>query len=88
MILLETNELYQNSIDYFRENIMNSLPDDHRVWCKVYHDWLRSQGAVIVKANRDTFGTLLTNAIGISPGYDHFGFENEKDVAWFMLKWS
>lgn len=84
MILLETNELYHNSMDYFRNNIMTELPNDDRIWREVYHEWLQKQGAVIVKSEKGT----LANAVGVRPGFDKFGFEDECDATWFILRWS
>lgn len=84
MILLETKELYANSIKYFLENIIDSLPNDPVIWKKVYHEWLLDQRAVIVKSKK----MLIMNSLGVCPGYDHFGFKNKKDAILFILRWS
>ncbi len=84
MILIDTNELYYNTQVYFRKNLMDDLPNDDKVWCEEYHKWLKSQGVVIVNSS----GDLIRNALGIAPGYDKFGFENEHDATIFVLRWS
>lgn len=83
MILLDTNELYYNTQVYFRKNLMDDLPNDDDVWREEYHKWLKSQGAKIVFSKE-----LIRNILGIAPGYDKFGFENEHDATLFVLKWS
>lgn len=84
MILIDTNDLYYNTQVYFRKNLMDDLPNDDKVWCEEYHKWLKSQGAKIVFSKSD----LIRNALGVAPGYDKFGFENEHDATLFVLRWS
>lgn len=84
MILLETNDLYFNTQVYFRNNLMDDLPNDDKVWREAYHIWLKSQGAVIVKSNHN----LVRNVLGVAPFNDKFGFENEQDATMFVLRWS
>lgn len=84
MILLETNDLYFNTQVYFKKHLMNDLPNDDKVWRESYHAWLKTQGAVIIKSKKD----LLSNALGVTPFYDKFGFENEHDATLFVLRWS
>jgi hypothetical protein len=84
MIYLETGDLYYNTQVYFRKNLMDDLPNDDKAWKKAYHTWLETQGVVIVISSKD----LIRNALGVAPGYDMFGFENEHDATMFVLKWS
>lgn len=83
MIFLENIELYYNTQVYFRKNLMDDLPNDDKAWSKAYHAWLKSQGAVIVKSDK----CLIQTSLGVSPGYDKFGFENEQDATMFVLRW-
>jgi len=84
MIYLETGDLYYNTQVYFRKNLMDDLPNDDKAWKKAYHVWLKTQGAVIINLNTP----YIRNALGVAPGYDKFGFENESDATLFVLKWS
>lgn len=84
-MLLDTEDLYYNTQVYFRHHILETLPNDDRVWRDEYHAWLKSQGAVIVK---DHNLRVLTNSLGVSPGYDKFGFKNEQDATLFILRWA
>jgi hypothetical protein len=84
MIYLETGALYYNTQVYFRKNLMDDLPNDDKAWQKSYHAWLETQGAVIINLNTP----YIRNALGVAPGYDKFGFENESDATLFVLKWA
>jgi hypothetical protein len=84
VIYLETGDLYYNTQVYFKKNLMADLPNDDKAWQKSYHAWLETQGAVIVNSSFD----LIRNALGVAPGYDKFGFENESDATLFVLKWA
>lgn len=86
MILLETNDLYYNTQVYFRKNHWINMPNHERVWAERYHKWLAEQGCAIVLTKSDI--EVVRNSLGISPGYDKFGFENERDATMFVLRWS
>ena len=84
MILIKAGEIYYKTQVYFHEHIIDSLPNDDKVWEAEYKKWLKDQGAVVIKPKRQ----CLTTALGVSPFYDHFGFENEYDATLFLLRWS
>ena len=84
MIFLNTDKLYFNTQVYFKNNLMGDLPNDDKAWREAYHAWLKSQGAAIVKSNKD----LVRNVLGVAPFNDKFGFENEHDAVIFKMKWS
>jgi len=85
VIYIETNKLHYNTRLYFRRHIMDTLPNNQTDWYYGYRSWLAEQGCTIVKyAEKD----LAVDALGVSPGYDRFGFENEQDATMFVLRWS
>lgn len=84
MIYLETDDLYYNSQVWFAKNILPGVTNDEAAWAFTYRKWLKEQGATLVKNNP----TLLENSLGVSPGYDKFGFDNEQDAVMFKLRWS
>lgn len=84
MTLLDTNKLYFNTQIYFKNNFIDELPNDDKVWREVYHTWLKSQGAIIVKSEKD----LVRNVLGVAPFNDKFGFENEHDATMLVLRWA
>ena len=84
MTYIETTQIYYNTRLYFRDHIMDTLPNNQTDWYYGYRSWLAEQGCAIVKyAEKD----LAVDALGVSPGYDRFGFENEQDATMFMLRW-
>ena len=64
---------------------MDDLPNDDRIWAREYRKWLAERGGQIIKGDPRP---VIRNALDIAPGYDKFGFENEKDATIFVLKWS
>lgn len=86
MILLETHQMYYNTQVYFREHHLDQLPHDDKIWAREYARWLAGQGAVIVRPAM--FDFYIKNSLGISPGYDKFGFERAEDAVQFTLRWS
>ena len=87
MIYIETTQIYYNTRLYFRDHILDSLPNAETEWYNGYHSWLAEQGCEIVRpdANNDL---RVVDILGVSPGYDRFGFENEQDATMFMLRWA
>jgi hypothetical protein len=84
MIFLDTNPLHYNTRIYFKENIMPNLPHDETAWYNGYRSWLAEQGCEIIKHEPE----LLGDGLGVSTGYDRFGFANEQDATLFLLRWS
>lgn len=62
------------------------MPNHERVWAERYRKWLAEQGCVIVLTKSDY--EVVRNSLGVAPGYDKFGFENEHDATIFVLRWS
>jgi hypothetical protein len=84
MKLIDNIDIYYNTQVYFRNNCMDSLPNDDKAWAAAYRDWLKSQGATIVHGA----GDLIKNSLGFCPFFDKFGFEHNSDFTMFLLKWS
>ena len=84
MTLIETGDIYYNTQVYFRKHFLDDLPNDGRVWAKVYREWLQSQGCEIV----NLASAPLRNRLGIAPHYDKFGFKNPEDATLFILRWA
>jgi hypothetical protein len=84
MIFLDTNPLHYNTRFYFKENIMPNLPNNFDAWYEGYRSWLAEQGCEIIKHEPKSLG----DALGVSTGYDWFGFVNDQDATLFLLKWS
>ena len=78
--------IYYNTQVYFRKHFIDDLPNDDKEWAKAYHAWLKEQGATVVPPPNKQ--NLLATALGVSPYYDHFCFENDHDATVFVLKWS
>ena len=84
MTLIEAGDIYYNTQVYFRKHFIDDLPNDQDVWAKVYREWLHSQGCEIVILSPN----LLRNSLGVAPYYDKFGFKNERDAVFFVLRWA
>jgi hypothetical protein len=48
--------------------------------------WLAQQGAVITKHDDKQY--LVTDSVGVSPGYDTLSFSDPAQATWFALRWS
>jgi hypothetical protein len=83
-VYVETNECYYNSQVWFAKNILPGVTNDEAAWAFTYRKWLKEQGATIVPH----VPQMLVNSLGVSPGYDKFGFDNEQDAVMFTLRWS
>ena len=88
MTLIEADNIYYNTQVYFRKHFIDDLPNDHRVWEKVYSEWLQSQGCEIVYSRDILSPHVLRNSLGIAPYYDKFGFKNPEDATMFILRWA
>ena len=84
MILLPCGDLYYNTQVYFRQHIVDQLPNDTHVWAQAYRDWLAEQGCEIILSNN----RALRNSLGVAPWYDSFGFSNDHDATVFALRWT
>lgn len=84
MILLPCGDLYYNTQVYFRQHIVDQLPNNDRIWAQAYRDWLALQGCEIILSNN----RALRNSLGVSPLYDSFGFCNDHDATVFALRWA
>lgn len=80
-----TVTMYFNTQVYFRQHLLNDLANNEQVWQQRYHNWLAEQGCVIVRSDKKN---LLRNSLGIAPGFDTFGFGDERDAVIFRLRWS
>lgn len=81
MVRLPTDRLYYNSANYFFEHHTDGVLDYELV--SAFDQWLQSQNTFIVKSNPN----LIRNDLGIAPGFDEFGFDNEEDAIIFKLRW-
>jgi hypothetical protein len=87
MIYLPTENLYYNARIYFRNNIMDTLPNDDREWKKAFSEWLGEQGCQIAlpeKMDR----LLAEDVLGVAPGYYRLCFVREEDAVMFVLRWA
>ena len=50
-----------------------------------FRDWLQAQGCRISGPDGDR---LVTDTLGIAPGYHWLEFDNDADATWFALKYS
>lgn len=85
MTYLETDQLYYNTRPAFRQQILDTLPNNEKDWYYGYRRWLKEQGCEIVR--KGTKNILAIDALGVAPGYDQFAFENEQDATAFLLRW-
>jgi hypothetical protein len=85
IVTIPANEIYYTVRIYFRKEIMPNLPNDDSIWREEFHRWLASQGARI---KPDDEHSLVTDVLGVSPGYDTIEFEDERLASLFVLKWS
>jgi len=85
MIYLETDRLYYNTRLYFRDHIIDSLPNNETDWYNGYRSWLAEQGCEIIRL--DTGRDFAVDILGVAPGYDQFAFENDRDATIFLLRW-
>lgn len=81
---LKTDPIYYNTQVYFRKYILDRLPNDDKVWARVYRQWLKKQGCSIEKCKEN----IIRNGLDIAPGWDSYKFENSQDAFVFMLRWS
>ena len=86
MIYLDTAQLYYSNRKYFRDHIIDSLPNNETDWYNGYRSWLAEQGCEIVRLNPDQY--FVVDILGVAPGYDLFGFQREEDAVMFVLKYS
>ncbi len=86
MTLLKTGDIYYNTRLYFRQHIIDSLPNDEHSWREGYRAWLAEQGCEIVRDNPVI--PLVVDVLGVAPGYDRFGFKNQADAVIFTLRWT
>ena len=86
MTYLETHRLYYNTRLYFRDHIIDSLPNNETDWYNGYRSWLAEQGCEIVRPGAEKY--YVVDVLGVAPGYDQFAFENERDAMWFTLRWA
>ena len=86
MTYLETDQLHFITRKYFRDHIIETLPNNETDWYNGYRSWLAEQGREIVKLNpgRD----FVVDILGVAPGYDQFAFADEQDATLFLLRWS
>lgn len=84
-VTIHTGDIYYTARIYFRQKILPNLPNDEEVWREEFHRWLASQGARI---KPDDEHSLITDILGVSPGYDTLEFEDERLASLFVLKWS
>jgi len=85
MTYLETHKLYYNTRLYFRDHIIDSLPNNETDWYNGYRSWLAEQGCAIVRPDSDKY--CVVDVLGVAPGYDQFSFENDQDATLFLLRW-
>ena len=86
MTYLETDQLHFTARKYFRDHILDSLPNNETDWYNGYRSWLAEQGCEIVKPNADR--DFVVDILGVAPGYDRFAFANERDATLFLLRWA
>ncbi len=84
-VTIPANEIYYTAKIYFRNEIMPNLPNDDHIWREEFHRWLASQGARIKPFDERS---LITDILGVSPGYDLIEFQDERLASLFVLKWS
>lgn len=85
IVTIPTGEIYYTARIYFRNKILPNLPNDDSIWREEFRRWLASQGARI---KPDDGRRLVTDILGVAPGYDFFEFEDERLASLFVLKWS
>ena len=85
MTYLETDKFYYNTRIYFRNHILECLPNNETDWYNGYRSWLAEQGCEIVRPDKDKY--LAVDVLGVAPGYDRFGFVDEQQALVFMLRW-
>lgn len=85
---IPTNPIHYNTRKYFRENIIDTLPNDEKVWATVYRSWLAEQGCKIVISKKNWYTHLISDVLDVTPGYHEFEFDKEEDALIFVLKWS
>ena len=86
MTYLDTHKLYYKTRIYFRDNILDSLPNNETDWYNGYRSWLAEQGCEIV--NPSNGRDFVVDILGVAPGYDQFVFANDQDATLFLLRWS
>lgn len=85
MVIIRADKVYINARIYFAHNILDKLPNDDKVWAKVFKKWLRSQGATIVRNRRVNF---MRDSLGVASGYDKIKFNQDKFATVFLMRWS
>lgn len=53
-----------------------------------FKKWLKQHGGRVENHTSYSAGDICCDTIGIFVGYDTIIFDNDKDAAWFLLKWS
>ena len=86
MTYLETDRLHFITRKYFRDVVLETLPNNETDWYNGYRSWLAEQGCEIVRLQTDK--DLAVDVLGVAPGYDRFGFNSEKDAMLFILRWA
>ena len=86
MTYLETDRFHWVTRKYFRDVVLETLPNNETDWYNGYRSWLAEQGCEIVRA--DTGRDFVVDILGVAPGYDKFAFANERDATLFLLRWS
>lgn len=86
MIIVDDIDVWANLFVHFRRNMLDSLPNDNKIWETEFLKWLRQQGADVVFSEEEPRSFL--NGVGISVGYDKLKFENDNAALIFLLKWS
>ena len=86
MIYLDTAQLYYSNRKYFRDHIIDSLPNNETDWYNGYRSWLAEQGCEIVRPQSDK--DIVVDILGVASGYDKFSFQQEEDAVMFVLKYS
>jgi hypothetical protein len=87
MTYIETDRyIYYAVKKYFAQNIIDSLPNDQKVWQSEFRKWLRDQGCEIVDTDKKTM--MVSDGLGVIPGYDRLAFQNDADALVFRLRWS
>lgn len=81
---IKDSNIFYNLQVYFKNNFLDQLPNDDKVWSAAFSRWLAEQGCKIEHHH----ARLIRNSLGIAPHYDSLVFEDERLYTMFLLRWA
>lgn len=81
--------VYRNARNYWLRNLGDPIIDIYGSTTTrrraLFEVWLEEQGCKIKEHDHDTM--LVTDSLGVVPGWDVLYFEKDSDATWFLLRW-